>query len=128
VIRTMMVFGAVAVILVTMVFTPAWAGPGKRYDPTTMTLRQLTFGNLRAGYKIFRESCKNCHHRGNSEGARFLHTESKTMRGWNRVFYEHRPRCFQDGKWRGLSGADLLKLNDYLFSSAFDAQNVSCFI
>ncbi len=120
---------AVAVVLSLAVLPAAWAGgPDRRYDPGTMTLRELTFGNLRDGYKIFRESCKSCHHRGNAAGARFLYTESKTMRGWNRVFYERRARCDRDGAWKGLSADDLLKLNDYLFHSASDAQDVSCFV
>lgn len=118
----------VAVVLAVAFLSPAWAGPAKRYDPGTMTLRDLTFGNLRDGYKTFREVCKSCHHRGNAQGAKFLHTESKSMRGWNRVFYELTPRCYKDGAWKGLSAKELLKLNDYLFSNAFDAQNASCFV
>ena len=72
---------AAATVLSVAVLSSAWAGPAKRYDPGTMTLRELTFEDLRDGYQTFREVCKSCHHRGNDKGASFLYTESKSMRG-----------------------------------------------
>jgi hypothetical protein len=97
------------------------ATPKKRFDEETQTCRILDFYNsgwVSDGSKIFAESCKNCHYRENDKGAKFLHSESKTMKGWNRVFYKKYPQCAKDGYWADLSPQDLLKLNDYLFRNA----------
>jgi hypothetical protein len=48
------------------------------------------------------------------------------MRAWNRIFYEKYPKCAKDGAWAGLSQDDLVKLNDYLYSNASDADNPFC--
>ncbi len=119
---------AVTVFLSAAMAAPALARPEKRFDRGSSTMRELTFGNLRDGYKIFREACKGCHHRGNDQGAKFLYTESKSMRAWNRVFYERYPACAKSGAWQSLSGDDLLKLNDYLFVNAVDAVDVNCYL
>ncbi len=95
-------------------------GGGFRFDPVSQTSRALVFKNVAAGYKIFVNPCKTCHHRVNSAGAPFLHTESKNMRGWNRVFLEKYPKCAGDGSWSKLSQEDLMVLNDYLYSKASD--------
>ena len=97
------------------------ATPKKRLDEATQTCRILDFYNsgwVSDGNKIFTESCKNCHYRDNDKGATFLHSESKTMTGWNRVFYQKYPQCAKDGSWAKLSAEDLMKLNDFLFRNA----------
>lgn len=99
---------------------PAEARPDQRYDPGTKTTRELSLANRRAGYAIFRKVCKNCHHRENKT-APFLHTESKTMKGWNTVFYKKYPKCAKQGYWDKLTAYDLLNLNDYLYYNALDA-------
>lgn len=96
------------------------ARPDQRYDAGNQTTRDLLLKNRRAGYKIFRNFCKSCHYREN-EQAPFLHTESKTMRGWNTVFHKKHPKCAQQGLWNKLSSDDLLNLNDYLYYNALDA-------
>ena len=107
---------------------PVFAKPEKRFDRATATVREMTYDNLRDGSRIFAEVCKGCHHRDNDKGAAFLHTESKTMRAWNRVFYERYPKCAADGAWKALSADDLLKLNDYLFVNAVDTVDVNCYL
>ncbi|MBU0673108.1 MAG: hypothetical protein KJ950_00525 [Proteobacteria bacterium] len=112
-----------AVILLAGVLLPALAqaSPKKRLDPVTKTCRILTFYNsgwVSEGNKIFSNSCKNCHARENDQGAPFLHSESKTMSGWNRVFAERYPKCAEQGFWKGLSPDELMKLNDFLYRNA----------
>jgi cytochrome c5 len=100
----------------------AFAVPEKRYDPATQTCRSLTFFNsgwLSEGRDIFENSCKGCHHRGNDQGAPFLHAESKTMKGWNRVFAKRYPECASNGSWADLSQDAILKLNDFLYRNAW---------
>ena len=97
------------------------ATPKKRLDEATQVCRILTFHNsgwVSEGSKIFARSCKNCHSRDNDKGAKFLYSESKTMKGWNRVFLDKYPQCAKDGLWADLSKDDLMKLNDYLFRNA----------
>ena len=101
--------------------------PSKRYDATTDTCRSVTPKNYAQGFKIFREFCKQCHNR-ESDLAKFLHSESKMPRAWNRVFAEGYPECATNGTWDQLSIADLLTVNDYLFKSGaftFDPNKVS---
>jgi mono/diheme cytochrome c family protein len=101
-----------------------------RFDLVTQTSRAMEFKNLRAGYKLFMDNCKSCHFRGNEKGARFLDTDSRTMRGWNIVFYKKNVQCAKDGSWSNLSQEELLAVNDYLFSKAYDTwdprSNRSC--
>ena len=111
-VMTLVLFGSVV---------DSQASPKKRLDEATQVCRILTFQNsgwVSEGNKIFAKSCKNCHNRDNDQGATFLHSESKTMKAWNRVFLEKYPQCAKDGKWADLSKEDLLKLNDYLFRNA----------
>jgi mono/diheme cytochrome c family protein len=90
----------------------------------------MEFKNLWAGYKLFQGNCKSCHFRGNEKGAKFLDAESRTMRGWNSVFYNKNVQCAKDGSWTNLSPEDLLVVNDYLYSKAYDTwdprSNKSC--
>ncbi len=99
------------------------ASPTKRFDPNTNTMRNLTFPNLEDGRKLFTTVCKNCHHRGNDQNAKFIHTESKSMRAWTRLFFQKYSKCAQNGAWDALSNNDLLKLNDYLYRYASDSYN-----
>jgi len=123
-------FGLAVFVLMFMsvVSSSAFAKPEKRFDQESYTMRELTFDNLRVGYKVFREVCKSCHSRGNDKGARFLHTESKTMRAWNRVFSERYPKCAANGAWKSISNDDLAKLNDYLFANAVDTVDANCYL
>ena len=95
------------------------ASPQKRYDPGTKTCRVLGFDSMwwGTGAKIFRKSCKSCHHRGNDQGAKFLYSESKSPEAWNRVFFEKYPQCAKDGSWSSLTLNDQLQLNDYLYKN-----------
>jgi len=97
------------------------ATPKKRLDEATQVCRILDFYNsgwVSDGAKVFQNSCKNCHYRDNEQGATFLHSESKTMKAWNRVFFEKYPQCAREGQWDNLSKEELLQLNDYLFRNA----------
>jgi len=99
----------------------AFASPDKRLDAATGTWRPLNFYNagwVSKGAKIFKESCKSCHYKGNDQGAPFLHAESYPSKGWNRVFAERWPKCAKNGAWDKLSQDDLEQLNDFLFMNA----------
>ena len=102
------------------------SAPKYRFDVVTQKARELRFPSLWAGYQTFENVCKSCHFTGNDKGAPFLHTESRSMRAWNRVFYEKYTKCANDGSWAGLSQDDLVNLNDYLYSNARDADNPFC--
>ncbi len=103
----------------------------KRFDEGTQTCREITYKNVMTGYKIFRTSCKTCHYQGNQDGTRFLYSESKTPKAWNRVFTDLYPECVSAGAWDSLAPTDRLALNDYLLVDAFgnfDPNQVgSCF-
>jgi len=97
------------------------ATPGKRFDERTQSCRILNFYNsgwVSEGSKIFKASCQSCHVKGNDQGSPFLHSESKSMKAWNRVFTERYPQCAKSGAWAKLSEDDLQKLNDFLFRNA----------
>jgi hypothetical protein len=101
---------------------PAHAVPEKRVDAATQTCRILSFYNsgwVSEGRDIFENSCKICHFKGNNQGATYLHSESKTMQGWNRVFAKRYPECSRNGSWSGLSQEEILKLNDFLYRNAW---------
>jgi len=110
-----------AALAVAAWIVPAKASPTKRFDQTTQSCRILTFHNsswVSPGAKKFKESCKSCHYRSNDKGAKFLYAESKTMKGWQRVFFKKFSKCAKDGSWEKLSQEDLLEINDYLFRNA----------
>jgi len=101
--------------------TSAPASPNKRFDERTQACRVLDFYNsgwVSEGSKIFHASCQSCHAQGNNQGAPFLYSESKSMKAWNRVFFERYPKCAKTGAWAKLSDDDLEKLNDYLYHNA----------
>lgn len=98
----------------------AGASPTKRCDPVTKTCRIFTHASLWEGYEIFRHNCKSCHHRGNKVGAKFLYTESKVRKGWDRVFAEKYPLCAKNGSWGNLTEEQLARLHDYLYKNAAD--------
>ncbi len=111
------------VIVCVALFSAAvvWASATKRLDPGTQMCRIFNQVTLWEGREIFQNSCKTCHFTGNDQGASFIHTESKSMKGWNRVFYKKYPQCAKNGEWDNLSQEQLLLLNDYLFRYAQDA-------
>ena len=104
------------------------AKPAKRYDAGTKTCRVFGFdsGWWGEGNKVFKSHCKSCHSRNNDKGATFLHSEAKSPRGWNRVFYTKYPKCYKEGRWADLTEDQLLKLNDFLYrngSNTYDPNN-----
>lgn len=112
-------FALISMVLAVMVCLTAGvvqASPKKRFDPGTQSCRILGFdsGWWGTGSKIFKANCKSCHSRGNDQGAPFLHSESKTPKAWNRVFFEKYPECARDGSWN-LTLNEQLKLNDFLY-------------
>lgn len=122
----------VTVLAVTLTATillglaTAQATPRKRLDERTQVCRILDFYNsgwVSEGSQIFEESCKKCHYRDNDKGATFLHSETKSMKAWNRVFFERYPQCAKSGEWASLSEEQLQKLNDYLFRNAAHTYN-----
>ncbi|MEN8141564.1 MAG: hypothetical protein ABFR97_10115 [Thermodesulfobacteriota bacterium] len=108
----------IAVLLLALALAAqAHASPRKRFDPGTQTCRIFDFesGWWGQGNKIFKARCKSCHTKDNKEGATFLYSESKSPKGWNRVFHKKRAQCYKDGHWAGLSLEEQLMLNDYLY-------------
>ena len=103
-----------------LVFAEDGGEAAYRFDPIIQSSRALEYKNLWAGYNRFKSSCKSCHFRGNDKGAQFLSTDSRTMRGWNALFYKKNVRCAREGSWAKLSPEDLLVINDYLYSNAYD--------
>ena len=97
------------------------ASPVKRLDPGTQICRIFTQTSLWEGYEIFQNSCKNCHFTGNDKNASFIHSGSKSMKGWNRVFLKRYPQCAKKGEWDHLDEEQLMKLNDYLYRYASDS-------
>jgi hypothetical protein len=88
----------------------------KRYDPSTKSCRTLGYDSFWGGKgrHLFDQKCKVCHTRNNSEKAPFLHSESKSPRGWNRVFFTKYPKCAQTGAWKVTLNESLL-INDFLY-------------
>lgn len=127
------VFLAASMFMLVVSFAfQADARPTKRFDATTQTCRIFESGKAEwdsnvwgEGGKVFKQVCKSCHFRGNKEGVPFLWTESKSSRGWNRVFAKKYPDCAQDGSWVAMSIDQQLKLNDYLFRFSRDSADVS---
>lgn len=121
------------VILLTGLLTFAWtvetihARPTKRYDQGTQMCRLIADGQLDweseawgTGGVKFREVCKSCHTRNNDKGAPFLHAESFSSEGWNKIFAKRRKKCSRDGSWDVLNKEELLLVNDYLYRNAND--------
>jgi hypothetical protein len=109
------------------------ARPGYRFDHSSNTCRNLTESELEwdsngwgVGGKVFRDLCKGCHHRGNDKDATFLWVESKTPKGWNRVFAKQNVKCAKDGSWSSMTMTERLKLNDYLFRWAYASAATNC--
>lgn len=110
----------------TVFVSQAIARPGHRFDTTSNSCRDFSSGELEwdsrswgVGGKTFQKVCKSCHHRDNDKGATFLWVESKTSKGWNRVFAQKKVKCANDGSWAAMTLSQQLKLNDYLFRFAF---------
>lgn len=112
-----MMLCCLALALSCLGVTQAVASPTQRYDEGTKTCRTFDQDSFwwGSGAQTFRSTCKPCHSRDNDAGGRFLHSESKTSRAWDRVFAERYPQCAKDGSWDSLSMEQLLKLNDYLY-------------
>ncbi len=118
--RKSVVFALAAAVALIWAAT-ADASPTKRFDRTTQTCRILTFHNsgwVSRGAKLFKQECKSCHFRGNDKGAKFLHSGSKSMKGWNRIFYKRYVKCARDGFWDRIDQEDLAQINDYLYRNA----------
>jgi hypothetical protein len=98
----------------------------KRLDMATKTCRTFSERNVREGYKTFRALCKSCHTRNNDQGASFMYSESKTRRGWDRVFAKMYPGCAKNGSWESLALEDRLNLNDFLYTKAAGTYDPRC--
>ncbi len=101
-------------------------GEMRRFDKGTDTCREFTIENVLAGAQTFRQLCKGCHARDNDQGAPYIHAESKTRRGWERVFSKRYPECAKSGAWDAMSRDDRLNLGDYLFKSAAGLYDPNC--
>jgi len=120
------IFTAIAAGAVALLCFHASVSAGEtvyRFDPVLQTSRALVFGNLWAGYQVYKDNCKSCHFRGNGQGAAYLNESSRTMRGWNNVFYKKNVECAKSGAWAKLSQEELRNVNDYLYSKAYDTWN-----
>ena len=91
-----------------------------RFDPATQTSRAMEVKNTFDGWKLYKSNCKSCHYRGNDKGAQYMNADSRTMKGWNLVFFRKNVRCALDGAWAKLSTEELMYVNDYLYSQAYD--------
>ena len=87
-----------------------------RYDPINKTCRKLGHDSFwyGKGRHLFDQKCKTCHTRKNRVEAPFLYSESKTPKGWTRVFATRFPKCAKTGKWDITSDEGVL-INDYLY-------------
>jgi hypothetical protein len=110
----------------------ASARPAKRFDETTKTCRVLDDGPLEwesnswgQGGKMFKSLCQSCHRPGNDKGASFLWVESKTSKGWNRVFTKKYPKCAKDGSWQSMTMDQQLMVNDYLYRWAKNSADLN---
>ena len=122
--KRVVVFMVAGALLLLRPSAPASAGETVyRFDPVTQSSRALVFANVWSGYKSYKANCKSCHRRGNDQGASFLTEDSRTMRGWNNVFFKKSVRCAKNGSWDGLSQEELRNINDYLYSKAYDTWN-----
>jgi len=108
------------------------ARPYKRYDESTQTCRIIGEGPLEwesrpwgEGGRLFKQVCQKCHSHNSTSGAPFLWVESKTSKGWNRVFAKKYPKCAQDGSWDVLTREQRLRVNDYLFRWAANSQDIT---
>ena len=115
------IWGVCVLVLAVTAFS-VYARPAKRYDATTGTCRILNDGPLEwesrswgEGGKTFKQFCKSCHTRDNTQGGTFLWEESKTSQGWNNIFAQKRAQCAKDGVWDELSSDRLLMVNDFLY-------------
>ncbi len=125
--RFTVVFLFSALFVFQMSATPSsHAGTMKRFDKGTKTCRTFSDGNVMEGYKTFRKLCKKCHTRKNDQDAPFLYSESKTRRGWDRVFAKLYPSCAQNGLWGQLPLRDRANLNDYLYMKAAGTYDPTC--
>ena len=123
----------VAFALLTPFAPQVSARPAHRFDAATNTCRDLSKGQADwdsrpwgEGGKLFRKVCKSCHNRKNDMGAPFLWAESKTSKGWNRVFFKKKSNCAKNGSWQNITLKQQLKLNDYLYrfsSNSLDAND-----
>lgn len=96
----------------------------KRYDPVTESCRILGYDSFWGGKgrRLFEQKCKLCHTKNNSVNATFLHSESKSTKGWNRVFLTKYPKCAQTGSWKVTLDETLL-IHDYLYRYAANTNN-----
>ncbi len=121
-----------AILLVAITALQAQARPQIRFDKASETCRTIGDGPLEwesrawgEGGKQFKQVCQSCHSRSNDKGAPFLWSESKTSRGWNRVFYKKSAKCAKDGSWDVLSQEQKRMVNDYLYRWAANSQDLN---
>ena len=74
--------------------------------------------NHQSGYNAFHKFCKNCHNRSEDSEGRFLTMESKSRKGWDKVFNKRKADCAKNGTWDSLTELEIWNLRDYLFTKA----------
>ncbi|MBC8208520.1 MAG: hypothetical protein H8E79_05070 [Desulfobulbaceae bacterium] len=123
---------ALGVLVFVGVASQAYAAPEIRYDKSTDTCRVIGDGPLEwesrpwgQGGQIFKSLCQSCHADGDDNAAPFLWKESKTSKGWNRVFANQYPKCAKDGSWSTMSKDQELMVNDFLYRWAKDSQDAN---
>lgn len=99
-------------------FSSIHAEESKYFAPGSLSNRPIEYKNLHAGYLLFKSKCKSCHTQENDKNAPFLCADSKTMKGWNRVFARKNAKVEKQGCLNGLSKEELMDLNDYLYTYA----------
>ena len=129
--RTIAILTTICLLTATLAYQ-ADARPTRRPDKGTQSCRIFQDGQAEwdtrkwgKGGKLFQENCKSCHTRKNDFGAPYLWEESKTSRGWNRVFYKKYPQCAKNGAWADMNLEQQLILNDYLYRWSKDAMDIN---
>jgi len=117
-----LLIGTLCIFILVLTSASLSAVQKTRFDSRTGSCRVLSSGALEweslpwgQGGKAFKQVCKSCHSRDNTSKGSFLWEESKSSKGWNRVFATRKTQCARDGSWSKLSDEELLMVNDYLY-------------
>lgn len=114
------IVASLIIIGVVFAFSTINAEESSYFTPGPHSNRTIEYKNLRAGYLLFKNNCKSCHTQNNDKNAPFLCANSKTMDGWNRFFARENKIAEKQGCLKDLSKAEIMDLNDYLYTYASD--------
>lgn len=114
------IVGFLLIVGSMLLFSLASAEESSYFSPGSQSNRTIEAQNVRQGYLLFKNNCKTCHTQDNDINAPFLCANSKTMKGWNRVFAGENPIAEKHGCLKNLSKEELKDLNDYLYTYASD--------